>query len=40
MFVGEAPGMSEAKTGKPFCGAAGKFLTELVESIGLKREHV
>jgi uracil-DNA glycosylase len=40
MFVGEAPGMNEAKTGKPFCGAAGKFLTELVESIGLKREDV
>ena len=40
MFVGEAPGLNEAKTGKPFCGAAGKFLTELVESIGLKREQV
>lgn len=40
MFVGEAPGMNEAKTGKPFCGASGKFLTELIESIGLKREQV
>ncbi|MCX6715532.1 MAG: uracil-DNA glycosylase [Candidatus Taylorbacteria bacterium] len=40
MFVGEAPGLNEAKQGKPFCGAAGKFLTELVESIGLKREQV
>lgn len=40
MFVGEAPGLNEAKTGKPFCGAAGKFLTELIESIGLKREQV
>jgi len=40
MFVGEAPGMNEAKTGKPFCGASGKFLTELVEHIGLKREQV
>lgn len=40
MFVGEAPGMNEARTGKPFCGAAGKFLTELIESIGLKREQV
>jgi DNA polymerase len=40
MFVGEAPGKTEAMTGKPFCGAAGKFLTDLVESIGLKRPDV
>lgn len=40
MFVGEAPGLNEAKTGKPFCGAAGKFLTELIGSIGLTREQV
>ncbi len=40
MFVGEAPGLNEAKQGRPFCGAAGNFLTELVESIGLKREQV
>src|SRR3989344_2132966 len=40
MFVGEAPGLNEAKTGRPFCGAAGKFLTELIESIGLARSQV
>jgi DNA polymerase len=40
MFVGEAPGQNEAKTGRPFCGAAGKFLDELIVSIGLKREQV
>ncbi len=40
MFVGEAPGETEAKTGRPFCGAAGKFLDELIASIGLKREDV
>lgn len=40
MFVGEAPGQNEAKTGRPFCGAAGKFLTELIESIGLTRDKV
>lgn len=40
LFVGEAPGKNEALTGKPFCGAAGNFLTELIESIGLKREQV
>ena len=40
MFVGEAPGKTEAKTGKPFCGAAGKFLSFLLGTIGLSREKV
>ncbi len=40
MFVGEAPGKTEALTGRPFCGAAGKFLNVLLESIGLDREKV
>jgi len=40
IFIGEAPGKNEAATGKPFCGAAGRVLTELVESVGLKREDV
>jgi uracil-DNA glycosylase family 4 len=40
IFVGEAPGKNEDLTGKPFVGAAGKFLNELLESIGLKREDV
>jgi len=40
MFIGEGPGKNEAATGKPFCGAAGSVLTELIESIGLKREDV
>ena len=40
MFVGEAPGLTEAKTGRPFCGAAGKILDELLESAGIKREDV
>ena len=40
MFVGEAPGKNEAKTGRPFCGAAGKILDELLMSIGMKRESV
>lgn len=38
MFIGEAPGKNEAATGRPFVGAAGKILAELMESIGLKRE--
>ncbi len=40
MFIGEAPGRNEAETGRPFCGAAGKILDELLESIGIKREDV
>lgn len=40
LFIGEAPGKNEAATGRPFCGASGKVLTELIESIGLKREDV
>lgn len=40
MFVGEAPGKNEAATGRPFCGASGKFLTQMIESIGLKRQDV
>ena len=30
VFVGEAPGENEAKQGRPFCGAAGKILDELL----------
>jgi DNA polymerase len=40
MFIGEAPGRNEDEQGRPFVGAAGKFLTQLIESIGLKREDV
>lgn len=40
MFIGEAPGENEAKTGRPFCGAAGKILDELLESIDVPREDV
>ncbi len=40
MFVGEGPGENEDQQGRPFVGAAGKFLTELLESIGLKRSEV
>ncbi len=40
MFVGEAPGANEAKTGRPFVGAAGKFLNEMLEGVGIKREDV
>ena len=40
MFVGEAPGENEAKTGRPFCGRAGGVLESLLESVGIKREEV
>lgn len=40
MFVGEAPGRNEAKSGRPFCGAAGKVLDELLASVGIARESV
>jgi DNA polymerase len=40
VFIGEAPGERESKTGRPFVGASGRFLDELLESIGLRREEV
>lgn len=40
VFVGEAPGKNEDIQGKPFVGAAGKFLNEMLGNIGLKREDV
>lgn len=39
-FLGEAPGYYEDRDGKPFVGAAGKFLNQLIESIGMKRADV
>ncbi|HDN79218.1 MAG: uracil-DNA glycosylase [Chloroflexi bacterium] len=40
MFIGEAPGFHEDRQGRPFVGAAGRFLDQLLESIGIKREEV
>ena len=40
MFIGEAPGKKEAETGRPFVGASGKVLAEMLEDIGLQREDV
>jgi uracil-DNA glycosylase len=40
VFIGEAPGKNEDQQGKPFVGAAGKFLNEMLAGIGLKREDV
>jgi DNA polymerase len=40
MFIGEGPGFNEDRQGEPFVGQAGKLLTELLGSIGLRREDV
>lgn len=40
LFIGEAPGKKEDEQGRPFIGAAGKFLSEMLASIGLKREDI
>jgi uracil-DNA glycosylase len=40
MLVGEAPGASEDKQGRPFVGRAGKLLDELLAEAGLAREDV
>lgn len=40
MFIGEAPGATEDKTGVPFCGRAGQILNLLLTSINIKREDV
>jgi len=39
-FIGEGPGFHENEQGRPFVGAAGQFLEELLASIHLKREQV
>jgi len=40
IFVGEAPGVDEDLTGKPFVGQAGKLLTDIIRSMGLTRDDV
>lgn len=40
VFIGEAPGAREDKEGRPFVGASGKFLAEMLESIKMKREDI
>lgn len=40
MFIGEAPGKNEAKTGRPFCGASGRILDELLQTIKLNRDNI
>jgi len=40
MFIGEGPGFHEDRLGRPFVGAAGKYLDELLAKIGIRREEV
>ncbi|MCS7242438.1 MAG: uracil-DNA glycosylase [Candidatus Caldatribacterium sp.] len=40
MFVGEAPGEDEDRTGRPFVGKAGQLLTKILLSVGIQREEV
>jgi len=40
VFIGEAPGAKEDKTGIPFVGAAGKFLDEMLQSVKMDRADV
>ena len=40
VFVGEAPGAEEDRTGRPFVGRAGELLTKMIQAMGLRREDV
>lgn len=40
MFIGEAPGKNEAASGRPFVGAAGRILDEMLASVGIDRKSV
>jgi DNA polymerase len=40
VFIGEGPGRDENQAGRPFVGASGRLLTEMIESVGWQREDV
>lgn len=40
VFIGEAPGKNEDEQGLPFVGAAGKFLNEMLSTVGLERSDI
>jgi DNA polymerase len=40
MFIGEGPGYHEDQQGRPFVGAAGQLLDDLIDGIGMKRRDV
>lgn len=40
MFIGEGPGFHEDQSGRPFVGAAGNFLSQMLEMVGMQRGDV
>src|SRR5436190_19918229 len=40
MFIGEAPGEEEDRTGRPFVGRAGQKLNDIIKAMGFEREQV
>jgi DNA polymerase len=40
VFIGEAPGREEARTGRPFVGRSGRLLRSMISGIGLAEEDV
>jgi uracil-DNA glycosylase len=40
IFIGEAPGKTEAETGRPFCGPSGEVLDDMLRGIKLRRDDV
>ena len=40
MFIGEGPGASEDKKGRPFVGRAGRLLDKILESVNIKRDNI
>lgn len=40
VFIGEAPGRQEAKTGRPFVGRSGQLLRSLIREVGLKESDI
>lgn len=40
LFIGEGPGFNEDQQGRPFVGAAGRLLDEMIETVGLRRPEV
>jgi uracil-DNA glycosylase family 4 len=40
MFIGEAPGRNEDEEGRPFVGAAGRILNDLLKKVGIERSQV
>lgn len=40
LFIGEAPGADEDRTGEPFVGKAGQLLTKIIQACGWQREEL